>query len=107
KAINEAYSKRLTWGSGKGCPLLGCVGVWKLPPLHPQELSSPARKPTTASLAHCATRSGCRSCSLVCWNAGLMASTAEIGKQAPRKVLRNWQQGTANWECGQMNLLVG
>jgi hypothetical protein len=31
-----------------------------------------------------------------------MASTAEIGKQAPREILGNWQQGTANRESGQI-----
>jgi hypothetical protein len=30
-----------------------------------------------------------------------------MGKQTPRGVLKNWQQGTANWEWGQMNLLGG
>ena len=47
-------------------PPTGRVGIWKLPPLHPPELSSPARKPTSASLAHCATRKGCTSCCFVC-----------------------------------------
>ena len=89
-AINEAYTMGLTSGIGKStkrCPTRGWVGSWKpLPPLHPPELSSPARNPTSASFAHCATRKGCRSCCLVCWKAGLMASIAEIGKQAPRGV---------------------
>jgi hypothetical protein len=31
-----------------------------------------------------------------------MASIAEIGKQAPRETVGNWQQGTANRDPGQM-----
>lgn len=38
----------------------------------------------------------------MCWNAGPMASIAEIGKQAPRAIVgENWLQGTANRNCGQ------
>jgi hypothetical protein len=93
---------RLGWGNGKFCPPVGRVGDRKLLPLHPPELSSPARKPTNASFTHCATRNGRSNCSLVCWRAGPTASIAEIGKQAPRAVCRNWQQGTVNRESGQL-----
>src|SRR5580704_15495387 len=102
RAIKDAYSMRLGWGNGKCCPSVGRVGDRKLLPLHPPELSSPARKPTNASFTHCATRNGRSNCSLVCWRAGPTASIAEIGKQAPRAVCRNWQQGTVNRESGQL-----
>src|ERR1700682_1857165 len=60
----------------------GGAGHLKLEPVlqPPPEPISPLSNPTSASLAHCVKRNGCSSCRLACRNAGLMASTAEIGK---------------------------
>src|ERR1700724_2527233 len=68
--------------SRKRWELFECVGTWKLPGLQPPppELISPASSPTSASLAHWPARNGCRSCCRACWKAGVIASTAEIGK---------------------------
>src|SRR5450432_3994273 len=83
-AIREAVSMGLIEGnpaSRKRWELWGC-GIWKLPGLQPPppELISPASNPTSPSFAHWLDRNGrvnyCRACS----KAGLIASTAKIGK---------------------------
>src|SRR6202035_853387 len=81
---------------------LGCVGIWKAPGLQPPppELSSPAIKITSASLAHWLLRNGCRSCWRACWKAGLIASTAEIGKTHLGEA--SSRQGTAKREGRQV-----
>src|SRR5712691_10249205 len=91
-AINAAYSTGLAPegpNSRKRCAPPVRVGIWKLAPLQPPpEESSPARNPTNASLAHWPARNGWMSCCLVCWKAGLMASTAEVGTHVPRNQTR-------------------
>lgn len=62
-----------------------CVAGIRQLELHPPpEPISPARNPTNAKRTHWPNRNGFKSCALACSNAGLMASTAEIGKGAPR-----------------------
>src|ERR1700722_2629413 len=81
---------------------LGCAGIWKAPGLQPPppELSSPAIKITSASLVHWLLRKGCRSCWRACWKAGLIASTAEIGKTHLGEA--SSRQGTAKREGRQV-----
>ncbi len=64
----------------------------RLKPTRLQEFapSSPASRPTKASLVHCAMRNGRNSCCLVCSTAGVIASTAEIGN-----VHLEWREGSA------------
>ena len=62
---------------------------------------SPASSPTNASRVHCQKRNGWTSCRLVCWNARVIVSTAEIGKVTSSycdtsKVLRSRTQGQIN-----------
>jgi len=47
--------------------------------LHPPELISPAKNPTSASFAHWPTLNGWKSCCFACWKAGLTVSIAEMG----------------------------
>src|ERR1700693_214165 len=81
---------------------LGRVGIWKALGLQPPppELSSPAIKITSASLAHWLLRKGCKSCWRACWKAGLIASTAEIGKTHLGEATS--RQGTAKREGRQV-----
>src|SRR5215831_3838265 len=72
-------------------------GVWReglkeLKP--PREPNSPASKPTMARRVHCPRRKGWKSWRLVCWKAGAMTSTAEIGKVHLGK--NRQEQGTGN-----------
>src|SRR5690349_19920789 len=105
-AINDAYIMGLmpeNPTSRKRCEWLGGVGIWKLPGLQPPppELISPASNPTSPSLAHWLVRNGCSNCCRACWKAGVMASTAEIGKTHIDSTAGSGQ-GTAKRETRQV-----